>query len=155
MVNKKSFSWKTFIVCIVLAYVPAIVGGLFVSDVSGGWYDSVRPSITPPSWLFGPVWTILYFMIACSLYRVWTRESKSRTKIIWLYGFNLAFNALWTIFYFGMHNPLLSFVDIILIWLSIIGMMVVSWKVDRKATYLLVPYFLWVSFASILNWLSI
>jgi translocator protein len=142
------------IVCLVIAFAPAIFGGLFTSQSVGSeWYLDNKPGFTPPGWVFGPVWTILYFLIGLSLFFVWTNANKKidKKKIALVFGINLILNALWSFVFFGMQNALLAFLIIIGIWLSILGMVFVSYKIDKKAAWMLVPYLLWVSFAGVLN----
>ena len=157
MVRKIVVSWKFLIVCLIIVYAVAFVGSLFTSNkVNSEWFNSIKPSITPPNYIFPIVWNILYFLIALSLYFSFMNgNKKERVKVSWVFGVNLVLNLLWSLFYFGIQNVFLAFVDIILIWLTIIWMMFVTWRIDKKASYLLIPYFIWVSFASVLNWLSL
>jgi len=148
-------NWKILILSLVIVYTIAFIGSLFTS-IDNSWYDSVKPSITPPSFVFPIVWNILFFLIALSLYIAWTSsKKKDRKKIIIVFGINLVLNALWSLFYFRMQNPVFAFVDLILIWLTIIAMIFVTYRIKKVSVYLLIPYLLWVSFAGILNWLSI
>jgi len=148
-------NWKTLIICFVIVYLTAFLGGIFTSkETSGAWYDSVRPSITPPNYVFPIVWNILFFLIAVSLYIAWD-SGKDRLLVGFVFGANFVLNILWSVLYFGLRNPLLAFFEIIVLWLSICSMIYVCWKIDRKAAWLLVPYLLWVGFAIVLNYLSI
>lgn len=155
--RKKGFNWKVLVICLVIVYGIAFIGSLFTSpNVNSDWYDSVRPALTPPAFVFPIVWNILFFLIALSLYFAWMASGKKeKKKVAFVFGFNLFLNALWSVFYFGMRNPLYAFVDLILIWITIVAMMIVVWRIEKKSFWLLVPYFLWVSFAGVLNYLSI
>jgi len=156
--NKKGKRFLIFIACLIIVYLVAGIGSIFTTaETKGDWYNSVRPAITPPNWVFPIVWNILFFLIALSLYFSWinAKNIAIRKKISWAFGINFALNVLWSVLYFGMHNPLLALFDIILLALSIIFMMKVSWKISRLASWLLLPYLLWVCFASVLNFLSI
>lgn len=155
---KKKFNWKVLILSLVIVYLVAFIGSLFTSPVTDSdWYDSIRPTITPPNWVFPVVWNILFFLIGLSLYFSWV-NSKSKNlkeKVAIVFGINFVLNIFWSVLYFGLKNPFYAFIEIIFLWLSILLMILVTYKIDKKASYLLIPYFLWVSFASILNYLSI
>jgi len=154
---KKRLNWKVLVICLVVVYATAFIGSIFTSAaVNTEWYDSIRPSITPPNWVFPVVWNILFFLISISLYYAWTSANKkSKQKVAIVFAINLILNASWSYFYFKMQNPLSAFYIIILIWFSILSMIYITYKINKTASYLLIPYFLWVSFASILNYLSI
>ncbi len=145
-------NWKVLIFALILVYLVAFTGSLFTSSNSD-YYETVKPSITPPNYVFPIVWNILFFLIALSLYFSLT-ESKNN-KIITLFSINFLLNILWSFFYFYLQNPLLALVDLILLWFSILILIFSTYKISKKASYLLWPYFLWVSFAGILNYLSI
>ncbi len=119
----------------------------------GEWYASLRkPAWNPPGWVFGPVWTVLYTMMAVSAWLVWRQGGWSRQrKPLLIFLGQLALNALWTPLFFGLHRPGLAFGEIILLWLAILA----TWRafrlVHRGAAWLLVPYLAWVSFAAALN----
>ena len=154
---KKRVNWKVLIVSFVIVFgLLAGVGTLVMQNGSStAWYESIKPTITPPGYVFPIVWNILFVLIAFSLYFAWTsaKNKSNRIKIAWAYGANFVFNILWSLFFFGMKNPLLGFIDIILVWFTIVVMFSVSSKISTKAEWLLLPYFLWVSFATILNYL--
>ena len=149
--------WKVLVICLVSVYFFALVGTILMQNQSSStWYNQIRPTITPPNFVFPIVWTILFFLIGISLYLAFINsKKKNKKKIIFLFVLNLAFNTIWTYFYFNLHNPLLAFVDIILIELTIIYLIIFTYKISRLSSYLLYPYLIWVSFASILNYLSI
>jgi benzodiazapine receptor len=156
--KKRQVDVKVLVVCLAIVYLVAFAGSLFTSPaVNSSWYETVRPSITPPNWVFPVVWNVLFFLIALSLYFCWTnaKDEKIKKRIAFAFGLNLALNVLWSALYFGMRNPLSSFIEIWLLWLSIIYMLYTAFKIDRKAGWLLVPYLLWVSFAIVLNYLSL
>ncbi|OIO80840.1 hypothetical protein AUJ84_02545 [Candidatus Pacearchaeota archaeon CG1_02_32_132] len=152
--KKKKINWKVLIFSFLAVIVVSLFGALFTGSVKSGWYDSVRPNIAPPNWLFGPVWAVLYILIAISLYLALVNSKKdSRWKVGIVFAVNLIANGLWSYLFFGLHQVLFAFSDLILIWATIIVMIIYTWKIDRKAAYLLIPYFLWVSFAGVLNYL--
>lgn len=155
---KKYRSFLILVIALVLCYGAGFLGSLFIiGETNGDWYASVRPSITPPNWLFPIVWNILFLLIAVSFWLTWigSTNDKDRKKIVWVYGINLVANVLWSAFYFGLHNPSLAFVDLILIVSTIIVAMVISRRIDKRASLLLMPYLIWVIFAGLLNFLSI
>jgi len=154
----KKINWKTLIISFVIVYLVAATGSIFTSqNVNTDWYQTIKPSITPPNWVFPVVWNFLFFLIAVSLFLSWisAKNKISKIKIGIAFGTNFLLNIIWSFLYFGLKNPLYAFFDLILLWLSIAGMIYITRKVNKKAAWLLVPYFLWVSFAGILNYLSI
>jgi len=155
--NSKKTNWKVLIISLIIVYGIAFLGSIFTSSkVNTDWYNSIRPAITPPNYVFPIVWNILFFLIAISLYLAWTNSNKKqKTKVTVVFGINLILNVLWSLLYFGLQNPFYAFIDLILIWFSILAMIKITSTISKKASYLLLPYLFWVSFAGILNWLSI
>ena len=150
---KKRINWKVLIASLVIVFAISLIGSLFTSgNTNSSWYLENKPSFTPPNIVFPIVWSIIYFLIALSLYFTWIKAKKSeKMKVATIFGINLIANALWSYLFFGIKNPLLSFIDIIIILATIVGMIFVAGRIDRKAGWLLVPYLIWVSFATILN----
>jgi len=147
----------TLIICMAIVGVVAFIGSLFTSQsVNSAWYESIKPSITPPNYVFPIVWTVLFFLIGLSLYFAWTdskKEMKKRIAIIFAINFGL--NIIWSILYFGMQSVLSAFFEILLLIASIAYMMSALKKVSKTSGYLLIPYLLWVCFAAILTYLSL
>ena len=136
-------------VFLVLAFSAAAFGSAFPP---GSWYAMLdKPSWTPPNWLFGPVWTVLYIMIAVAGWRIWTRLGQARTPALVAWGVQMVLNALWSWLFFGLHRLDVAFVEIALLWLAITTTIALTWRHDRWTAGLLVPYLAWVSFASALN----
>jgi len=109
--------------------------------------------ISPPNWVFGPVWTTLYILMAVAAYLVWREAKKEETKqglIFW--GEQLVLNAAWSVVFFGEHQILLGFATIIILWLTILVTTIWFFRVSRAAGWLMIPYILWVSFAAVLNY---
>ena len=153
----KEINWNLFFLSLIAVYGTSLLGGIFTSrGVNSLWYLTVRPSITPPNWVFPLVWNILFFLIFLSLYISLknAKTKKTSCKIEILFGINLILNFLWSFFYFWLRNPTIAFIDLILLEFSIIALICCSWKINRKASLLLVPYLLWISFAGVLNYLS-
>src|SRR3989344_5126085 len=142
--------FKTLVVSLMIVAIVSLIGSAVNYDMN--WYESSKPSFSPPDWLFGVVWTILYIMIAFSLTFAWTSAKRiQKRKLSLLFGVNLAANAIWTIIFFGMHLPLLALVDLAIIWLSTLSLIIFTRKIDKRAAWLLVPYLVWVSLAAVLN----
>jgi benzodiazapine receptor len=127
-------------------------GGMLIGFVTvpGPWYEALaKPSFNPPNWLFGPVWTILYVLIAIAGWRTWQRERfGTPMKLWWL---QLLLNFLWSPSFFAMQQVGLALVVVLAMLVTILAFIVASWKVDRLAAWLFVPYAAWVAFASLLN----
>lgn len=149
---------RTFIISFIVVIAVAVVGSLVIGDpVRSGWYQQIKPAITPPDWVFGPIWTLLFILLALSLAFAWdsAKDKRQRSRVILSYGLNFFFNISWSVLYFALQNPTAAFVDLIALWVSIVVMIGVTWRRDIRAAYLLLPYLLWVIFAGILNFLSI
>lgn len=140
--------WK-LIISIIIPFIASAIGGFFTIST---WYvDLNKPSFNPPSWVFGPVWTILYLMIGISLYLVWVDKAKDKNLAYYAFGIQIFLNTIWSMLFFGLRNPLLAFIEIIFLWIAIVVNIVYFYKINKKAAYLLIPYILWVSFAAVLN----
>jgi translocator protein len=146
-----------FIVSFIIVAITAFIGSNFTSqETNSEWYQSIKPSITPPNYVFPIAWTILFILIVFSLSFSWLKaKNKDKIKIATAFGINFILNALWSFLYFGIKNPGIAFIEIIALWLSILQMIFVTWKIDKKSAYMLIPYLLWVSFAAALNYLSV
>ena len=154
----KKINWKILVCSAIAVYATAFFGSLFTSaGVKSFWFSTIRPSITPPNWVFPLVWNILFFMIFLSLYLSLTsaKNKKVKCKLEIVFGINLILNFLWSFFYFWFRNPLLAFFDLVALESSILILIYLISKISRKASLLLIPYFIWVAFAGLLNYLSI
>jgi len=129
------------------------MGAIFTAGSVRDWYPTIqKPSWTPPSWLFGPVWTILYCMMAIAAWLVWRRKEFVYVNIsLALFVFQLILNAAWSPLFFGLKNPLAGLLDIVPLWAAILATLISFWKISPAAGVLLAPYLLWVSFATALN----
>lgn len=132
-------------------FAAACSGGIFRP---GAWYRALaKPSWQPPDWLFAPVWSVLYIMIAVAGWRVWESAHAGGLAVpMAIYGVQLVLNAGWSALFFGMKRMDLAFAEVIALWLSIVATMAAFWPIDPLSGWLLVPYLLWVSFAAFLNW---
>ncbi len=145
-----------FLKLIVAIAVPLSIGafaGMFTSEAIPGWYASLnRPSFNPPNWIFGPVWTLLYLLMGVSLYHIWKQEkSRERNMAMLIFIVQLVLNFAWSFIFFYFNYIGLALVEISLLWLSIVAMLVMFYKIKHLAAYLNIPYLMWVSFATALN----
>lgn len=131
----------------------AVLGGL-ATDVQNSWYQELRkPEWQPPGSLFGPVWTTLYLLLIVSAALAWHSTSgQHRTSIMILYALNGVLNLAWSFIFFRSRSPLVAGMDIVGVLLSIIWLIVRVWPISPLAAGLLIPYLLWVAFATVLNW---
>ena len=130
-----------------------VLGGLVTAPAVDGWYrDLAKPTWTPPDWVFGPVWAALYAMMAVAASIVWVeRNSDDVCCPLAAFGLQLVLNLAWSVCFFGLHSPLLGFLDICLLWVLVAVTMAEFFLVSRLAGLLLLPYWLWVTFAAALN----
>jgi len=145
------------IVSIIICEVVGSVGAIFTAPNIPTWYATLtKPFFAPPNWVFAPVWTTLFFLMGVSLYLVWMKKDnkimKQRKIALVLFGVQFAFNVLWSYLFFGLRNPFLGFIGIIILWISIVSTIIYFYKVEKKSAYLLLPYIVWVSVASLLNY---
>jgi translocator protein len=148
-------NFKRLIISLALPQLAGFIGSIFTVAAIPTWYITLqKPSLNPPNWLFGPVWIMLYALMGVSVYLIWQKiEEQQRVKsVVRLFWIHLFFNAIWSIIFFGFQNPGLAFVNIVIIWLLIIVLIVKFGKINKWAACLLIPYLLWVSFASYLNY---
>lgn len=131
----------------------AALGGIVTAPAVDGWYRALsKPAWTPPDWVFGPVWTVLYAMMAVAASVVWVaRDRDDVCGPLSAFGAQLVLNLTWSICFFGLKSPLLGFLDISLLWLVVGVTTAEFFLVSRLAGLLMLPYFLWVTFAAALN----
>jgi translocator protein len=142
-------------IAIVVSELAGAIGSIFTLSAIPTWYAALqKPAWNPPAWIFGPVWTTLYVLMGIAAFLVWRKgwERKEVRVTLSVFGVQLVLNALWSIVFFGLHSPMWALVDIAALWIAIVWTMFVFYKIFRPAMYLLVPYLLWVSFASYLNY---
>lgn len=126
--------------------------GAFASLDAGDFYTQLdRPEWAPPAWLFGPVWTVLYVMMAVAVWLVWRLGNTERTRVAqMLYVVQLITNALWTWLFFAWHQGALAFAEILILWILVAATIRIFWTLHKVAALLLVPYLAWITFASML-----
>jgi tryptophan-rich sensory protein len=148
---KKAF---TILFFVLISQSAGIIGSFFTAPAIAGWYAELnKPTFNPPSWIFAPVWISLYTLIGIASYLIWLKRKKKKlanTALI-IFFIHLVFNALWSIIFFGLKNPMWAFFEIIILWVMVLALIIIFHKIDKKASYLLIPYVLWVSFATFLN----
>lgn len=142
------------VIAVFLCESAGIVGGLFTAASVKTWYVTLeKPFFNPPAWLFGPVWTLLYLLMGLSLYLLWTAEARAGAKraAVALFAAQLVLNALWSVIFFGLRMPLAAFFELCLLWVFILLTMIALRPLSKTASWLLLPYLAWVSFAGVLN----
>jgi translocator protein len=138
--------------CIAVSGLAGAIGSFATFSNVKTWYVTLaKPSFTPPSWLFGPVWTLLYIMMGVSLYLVWETPAQGKGAAYTFFFVQLALNALWSLVFFGAHSLTGGLVNILLLWVMILLTMSSFMKINQTAAWLLLPYILWVTFATLLN----
>jgi benzodiazapine receptor len=142
------------IICIVIPQAVGALSGIATAQGTQQWYPGlVKPALTPPSSIFTPVWIVLYFLMGLALYVVWKQglETPGVKKALFLFGVQLLLNGLWSILFFGLQSPLLGLFDIVILWFAILFTSLSFFRVSPIAGGLLIPYLLWVGFATYLN----
>jgi len=142
------------LVSIVACQGAGVIGSVFTTPAIPNWYAAIeKPAFTPPSWLFAPAWITLYLLMAIAAFLIWRKglgEEGVKTALV-IFLVQLVLNALWSVVFFGLQSPLYGMVVILLLWVAILLTIIKFFKLSTAAGALLLPYILWVSFASILN----
>jgi len=141
------------VLCVGVCFAAAAMGAAFTSPNVPGWYANLnKPSWTPPSWVFGPVWSLLYLLMGVSAWQVWRRTGLRAALVpLALFGIQLVLNAAWSGLFFGLRSPGVALIDIVLLWCAILVTMIAFWRRSTPAGWLMLPYLAWVSFAVALN----
>jgi len=143
-------NYLKLVISIGVCLLVGFIAGMLTSTSIDTWYSTLtKPSFNPPNWVFGPAWTILYIMMGIALYLVW--NSSNNRIAITFFMIQLALNFLWSFLFFALENPLIAFIEILLLLGMIILTAMQFYPVSRTAAFLLIPYILWVIFASVLN----
>lgn len=145
--------WAGLVVSILICFAVAGLGAVATNPEIRNWYQAIRkPAWTPPNWLFGPVWTVLYLAMAVAAWLVWKRAGwEANSVALWLFVIQLALNLAWSFIFFKYHSPAWAFVDIALLWIAILATAMKFAGVSAVAALLLVPYLIWVTYAASLN----
>jgi translocator protein len=139
------------LICIGICFAAAGLGSLLTRPALPGWYASLtKPSWTPPNWLFGPVWTMLFLMMATAAWLVWGKIGIA-ARPMQLFLIQLLFNVAWSGLFFRMRSPRAAFAEIILLWATILATTVAFWRTTPIAGWLLLPYLIWTGYAAVLN----
>lgn len=140
-------------VWLALCFVAAAIGSAASLQAGQFYAQLVRPDWAPPGYLFGPVWTVLYALMAISAWLVWRINGyRGASSALTLFLVQLGVNALWSWLFFAWHLGAISFAEIVLLWVLIVATLIAFWRISRLAAVLLIPYLLWVSFAAVLNY---
>jgi benzodiazapine receptor len=150
MKQDRKRSIGALVIFLVISFIPALLGLMFTPDA---WYEGlVKPTLNPPNWIFGPVWTCLYTIMGISAWIVWLQRQTVPVQAAFvLFGIQLLLNGFWTYIFFGLKNPGLAFAEILMLWVAIACTLAAFWQKSRCAGLLLIPYLSWVSFAVYLN----
>ncbi|RYZ29900.1 MAG: tryptophan-rich sensory protein [Chitinophagaceae bacterium] len=148
-------NWMKLVISIALPVAIGGVAGLFTRPEIDKWYQTIeKPDWQPPSWVFGPVWTVLYILMGIAFYLVWSSKSPVQKKrpavILWV--IQLIFNFFWSFIFFRQHQLDWALGEIIVLWLFILLTIFAFARINKLSAWLLVPYISWVSFASILTY---
>ncbi|WP_342305524.1 TspO/MBR family protein [Methanolobus sp. ZRKC5] len=153
--NWRQIDFKKLVISIALCQITGILGGIFTYNSISTWYASlVKPYFVPPGWLFSVVWPLLYLLMGIAFYIIWQKGwqiRKVRTAM-YVFSIQLFLNLLWSILFFGLRSPFMGLIDIVLLWIVIVLNIVLFYRISKPAGMLLVPYILWVSFATMLNY---
>jgi translocator protein len=140
------------LISLALPFAAGLIGSLATGPAIDTWYATLtKPSFSPPNWIFGPVWTILYLLMGIALYRIISKVGNWQHGAVKLFLIHLALNAFWSIAFFGLNNPLLGLLVIVVLLVIIAIIIKQFYKLDKLAAYLLIPYLAWVAFATMLN----
>jgi translocator protein len=144
---------RKLVISILIPLALGAIAGRFTAQAVPEWFASLnRPSFSPPNWIFGPAWTVLYILLGISLYLIWKQiPSKERNNALWIFSVQMFLNFIWSPVFFYFNQIGLALIVIIGLWISIVFMLVIFYKIKPLAAYLNLPYLLWVTFASALN----
>jgi len=147
-------NWWLLVGLIILINLLGSIGAIFTSTGQGTWFEKLKkPSFNPPNWLFGPAWALLFTLMGIALYFVITSQnSQVKTLALTFFIIQMILNILWSFLFFKSQNPLGAFIEIIILIIMIITTIFFFYKTNKISGYLLIPYLLWTSFASILNY---
>ena len=147
MTKNKYFS---LLLILLITFTASVIGGVITANFKEPWYSEIiLPSFNPPSWVFAPVWTILYIMMSIAIWKIWINTFD--LKLLKLYFMHLFFNSTWSIIFFGFHQIGLALINLVVILIFIVLLMSKYLIRDKISFYLMTPYFLWSSYALILN----
>jgi len=142
--------YLSLVLILLITFIASAIGGFTTAFFKEPWYSGIiLPSFNPPSWVFAPVWTTLYILMSLAIWRIWVKFYD--LKILIVYFYHLLFNATWSIVFFGFHQIELALINLIIILIFIIVLMKIYLNKDKLSFFIMVPYFLWSSYALLLN----
>ncbi|MDC1095817.1 tryptophan-rich sensory protein [Pelagibacteraceae bacterium] len=142
--------YLSLLLLLFITFIASTIGGFITATFKEPWYSEIiLPSYNPPSWVFAPIWTLLYIMMSIAMWKVWINSFDKKT--LNLYFIHLLFNASWSVIFFGFHQIDLALINLIFILIFIITLMKKYFKIDKVSFYLMLPYLIWSSYAFILN----
>lgn len=139
---------------IIICELVGILGAIFTTPAIPTWYASLKkPSFSPPNWVFGPAWTLLYALMGVAAYLIWQQglEKPVVRNALFIFTLQLFLNFLWSFFFFKLQSPLHALIEIFLLWVLILATIISFYQINKTAGLILIPYLLWVSFATLLN----
>ena len=148
-------TYLRILLCVVICLAVGYLSSITTQSSIKTWYPTIeKPIFNPPNWVFAPVWTLLFILMGIAAGRVWNQLETNKELVkkgLLFFGVQLALNALWSYLFFGLQNIFLALIEIILLWLVIFETYLIFKQIDKKASYLLLPYLAWVGFATILT----
>jgi len=152
--NTQVKSWLALVGFIAVCFAAAGLGSMATRGAVDTWYRTIeKPSWNPPAWVFGPVWTALYLMMAVAAWLVWRKLGLDGGRLpLALFAVQLALNAAWSLIFFGLKNPGAAFAELVVLWCAIVATTVVFFRAAPAAGWLFVPYLAWSTFAAVLNY---
>jgi len=146
----KNNKYLSLFLILLITFIASAIGGFTTAVFKEPWYSEIiLPSFNPPSWVFAPVWTTLYILMSIAIWRIWIKFFDR--KILNIYFFHLLFNATWSVVFFGFHQIELALINLIIIIIFVIVLMKIYLNKDKLSFFIMVPYFLWASYALVLN----
>ena len=145
-----SNKYLSLFIILAITFLASAIGGYTTSTFKEPWYSQLTlASFNPPAWVFGPVWTTLYIMMSLAIWKIWynTRDKKT----LKIYFVHLFFNASWSVIFFGFHQIFLAVINLVIILIFIFLLLKIYLEKDKISFYLMIPYFLWSSYALVLN----
>ena len=135
---------------LLITFIASAIGGFTTASFKEPWYSEIiLPSFNPPSWVFAPVWTTLYIMMSIAIWKIWINSFNE--KILKLYLVHLFFNSIWSVIFFGFHQIGIALINLVIILIFIVLLIKEYFKKDKISFYLMIPYFIWSSYALVLN----
>ena len=148
-------TYSRILLCVVICLAVGYLSSITTQSSIKTWYPTIeKPIFNPPNWVFAPVWTLLFVLMGIAAGRVWNQLETNKELVkkgLLFFAVQLALNALWSYLFFGLQNIFLALIEIILLWLVIFETYLIFKQIDKKASYLLLPYLAWIGFATILT----